>query len=568
MEGALLYLTACSVRNRLRVRLRRLREPRYFLATLGGLLYFGMMFRPGGPNSRMFSTWRANGFLELALGGLLFLQTALAWILPGSRGKALAFTQAEVQFLFPAPLLRPELIRYKIVRAQVSIVASSAILTIWVARSSLAAAPIVFAGLWLATTTLTLHLMGVTLTRASVVDHGVAGVSRQRIPLALVATATVIAVGTIAADWPRVAAAPTTQELAAELQRILGTGPSAVVVWPFRAVARAAIASSGTEFLRALPAALVLLVLNMVWVIRSDSAFEETAAELAEKTAQERKGQPAPAHRSGPMGTPFTLPPTGRVEIAILWKNLILVGLRARTTTIVLTMAAIVMMVIAVSRFGGVRESTGDLWLMAAVMVIFLGPMTMRSDLRRDLAHLAVFKTWPVRGAEVIRGEVLAPAIVLSLLSSALIACGAALSGGARFGFVAGSGAGQLSFAAAAILVSSALITTSFVVQNAGAVMFPAWVRIGAQAAGGVETMGQNMVVMMGSLIVLAITIIPAALAAGIAAFVINLAAGAVPIVLPAAILAAVLLLECLAATEALGRVLDGTDIESLITDR
>ena len=76
--------------------------------------------------------------------------------------------------------------------------------------------------------------------------------------------------------------------------------------------------------------------------------------------------------------------------------------------------------------------------------------------------------------------------------------------------------------------------------------------------------MGQNMLVMVGTVIALAVAIAPAAIVAGIGALVITIAAGGVPIVLPAAIFAAVLLLQCLAATEVLGRVLDRTDVSRI----
>jgi hypothetical protein len=208
-------------------------------------------------------------------------------------------------------------------------------------------------------------------------------------------------------------------------------------------------------------------------------------------------------------------------------------------------------------------EIAGILCTTFAFAVIVMGPMVTRNDLRHDLAHLAVLKTWPVRGAAIVRGEILAPAIVLSLLSSALL-CAAALSGGTLFEVIGGSGASRLSLAVAAIVVAPAMITTHLAVHNAVAVMFPAWSRIGAPAAGGVEMMGQNMLVMVGTMIALAVAIVPAALAAGVAALVIKLVAGTVPLVLPAAILAAVLLLECLVATGVLGRVLDGTDVNAI----
>ena len=50
----------------------------------------------------------------------------------------------------------------------------------------------------------------------------------------------------------------------------------------------------------------------------------------------------------------------------------------------------------------------------SAAFAILFGPQMVTGDLRRDLAHMAVIKTWPVRGAALVRGEVAAPAAVLS----------------------------------------------------------------------------------------------------------------------------------------------------------
>ena len=50
MLSASLYIIVCSARNRLRVRLRRLREPRYLIGALAGAayLYFSIFARVWG----------------------------------------------------------------------------------------------------------------------------------------------------------------------------------------------------------------------------------------------------------------------------------------------------------------------------------------------------------------------------------------------------------------------------------------------------------------------------------------------------------------------------------------
>ena len=122
-----------------------------------------MMFRPSGPSSRLFSTWRANGLLESSFAALLFVTTALAWIRSRSSGPALPVTRAEVFFLFPAPVHRRQLIAYKVLRSQVSIVVSALVMTIFFAPGSPAGALVVFGGLHLVLSIVGLHLTGVML---------------------------------------------------------------------------------------------------------------------------------------------------------------------------------------------------------------------------------------------------------------------------------------------------------------------------------------------------------------------------------------------------------------------
>src|SRR6185436_7078018 len=101
----------------------------------------------------------------------------------------------------------------------------------------------------------------------------------------------------------------------------------------------------------------------------------------------------------------------GRPETAVLWKNLILLGRYASLRTLIVLMPLVfsigLMAAIADSRADRV-EMLAVLCLMLAAMTVLMGPMMIRNDLRQDLASLAVLKTWPIRGAALVRGEVLA----------------------------------------------------------------------------------------------------------------------------------------------------------------
>ena len=110
---------------------------------------------------------------------------ALAWLWPSDGTASLVFTRADVQFLFPAPITRRQLIRYKIVRMQLGALLSTAIITVFFRPGSLAAGWTFFVGVSLATSILIVHLTAVSLSRASIRQHGRSGLARQWLPLLL-----------------------------------------------------------------------------------------------------------------------------------------------------------------------------------------------------------------------------------------------------------------------------------------------------------------------------------------------------------------------------------------------
>jgi len=128
MAGALFYYQYHSWRNRLASRLRRLRQPKYLAgAIVGGLYFYFYLFRGFGTAGRgplassalpvspemkdLPQTLAALGFMVVLL---------LAWILPKSR-VGLGFSEAEIAFLFPAPVTRRTLIHLKLMGSQPAI---------------------------------------------------------------------------------------------------------------------------------------------------------------------------------------------------------------------------------------------------------------------------------------------------------------------------------------------------------------------------------------------------------------------------------------------------------------
>jgi hypothetical protein len=311
---------------------------------------------------------------------------------------------------------------------------------------------------------------------------------------------------------------------------------------------------------------------NYVWVLRADASFEEASAEHAEKIVTRLASRPAtPRVKAHATPTPFTLSLAGRPEMAILWKNLIMLGRYASLRTVFRFLPLLVILGLTAQRpgrAGGLLAALAVLCLFGVVFTILLGPQMARNDLRQDLGSLAVLKTWPLSGAALLRGELLAPLALLTAIAWLLILAALMLSGQVPMGGAGGITltlvANRVSYAVAAMLLAPPLILAQLVVQNGLAIAFPAWIAIGVSRARGIEVMGQRMLMLAANAIALALFVLPAALVgaaiAGAAYWTLHMPI----VVLPVLTLALVMLGECWLAVEALGRALDRTDVNAV----
>ena len=580
MVGAFFYLTLCSMRNRLRVRLQRLRQPRYVAGLIVGVLYFyrfafRYLFRAGrsGPASGSVIAGLARYAAPAQVIGsvALFALAALSWLWPGSK-PTLTFSRAEVQFLFQAPLSRRQLVQYKLIRSQIGTLFGSVMTTLFLRPTSLAAGWIFLTGMWLTFSIMSLHATGISLSRQSLARLGAAGFARQWLPVALVVGSIGVMGATVALDWAHLAGLASPRDVFHEVEALMSTGAAAIVLWPFRAIVRVPLAQTTAQFWTALPGALLIIAVNYVWVIRADASFEEASAERAEKIVAQlasRGAAPRVNVKAATTPTPFTLSPAGRPEMAILWKNLIMVGRYASLTTLIRFVPLLIMLGVlsqGLGRSGGLQTAVAIMCLFGVVATIVLGPQMARNDLRQDLGILAVLKTWPLTGATLLRGELLAPMVMLTSIVWLLILAALMLSGRIPTdgSVVLTIALNRVSYAAAAMLAAPALILAQLVVQNGIAIAFPGWVTVGVSRARGIEVTGQRMLMVAGTLIALVLAILPAAIAAAVVTVAVYWTTHTIIVVVPALTLAAVMVMECWLAVEALGRLLDRTDINAV----
>ena len=568
MVSALLYLQFNSLKNRLLLRFRRLKQPKYLVGALVGALYFYFYFfrylfsLPGrSPNLAFAATPMDRSLYEGLGASVLFLaMLLLGWILPHERA-ALAFTEAEVSFLFPAPITRRGLIHYKLLRSQAAILFTTFILMLVTNRFG---GRFWFhaAGWWLILSTLNLHLLGASFARTMLLDRGISNWWRRAVVLGVVLAAVL---GVI--FWTR-RNLPST-ELLSQLdlqglddyfQTLLTSGPLPWLLYPFRLVVRPYLAPDAHAFFVALVPALALAAAHYAWVARADVAFEEASVEVSRRIAQKisavRSGNlqsPRPGAKA--KRPPFVLHGTGPTAAALFWKNLIGAG-HAFTPRlwIMLAVMAVILASLLSHRLGDSNLASG-IGMAVAMLVIwstFIGPQVLRQDLRHDLPLADVLKMYPMRGWEVVLGELLAPAAILvgvqwvMLLISAMLLWSAPSSHLDR-PMVLGIGLG-----AALTLPMLNLITLQ--IPNAAVLLFPAWLQSGKDRAQGIEVTGQRIIAMLAQLLVLILALVPAVVAFGLAFMVSQWMLGRVGAIVPACVAATLVL----AAEAALGIVLLG----------
>jgi predicted CDP-diglyceride synthetase/phosphatidate cytidylyltransferase len=85
-----------------------------------------------------------------------------------------------------------------------------------------------------------------------------------------------------------------------------------------------------------------------------------------------------------------------------------------------------------------------------------------------------------------------------------------------------------------------------------------------ARRSRGVDALGQNLLMMAGLILALALAIVPAALAAGLAGATLRAVLGFIPILAIAAVAAVVMVFQNALVVEVLGGVLDKMDVSAI----
>lgn len=568
MLSALFYLQYHSIKNRTLSRLKRLKQPKYLVGGIvGGVYFYFYFFRyffsvPRGGQGIPLAISPESRLLFEALGALILLVlVVLAWVVPHERA-ALAFTEAEVAFLFPAPISRRGLIHFKLLRSQMAILFTTFLLVLVTNRFG-GKAWIHAAGWWLMLSTLNLHLLGSSFARTMLLDRGITNWQRR---LGILAVLALLLAGLIV--WIR-RTLPSLdlnginglEDLKDYALQVLRSGPIPWLLLPFRVVVRPFLALTAPEFFQAVLPALAVTSLHYLWVVRSNVAFEEASVEaskkLAEKIAAVRAGNWQAANKKlKGKRAPFVLRPIGPAAVALLWKNLISAG-QAFTMRLWLVLAVLgTTLALMVGRNPAGSTLSSVLVMVVGMLLLWslmLGPQFLRQDFRQDLQLADMLKLWPMPGWQIALGELLAPAVILTAIQWGLLLIGLVLACQSPIRSLGALGTLGIVAGTAIILPMLNLITLQ--IPNAAVLLFPAWFHAGrGEAPQGVEATGQRIIFMLGQLFVFILALLPAAAGFLAVFFLMKFLAGlglAIPL---ASIVAAVIL----AGEAALGLMLLG----------
>lgn len=529
--SALWYLQSRSLVNRVRSRLLRLRQPKYLIGAVVGFGYLWMVgFRhlfTGAVSHRspvdgvvMSPEFRLGLQAIAMLVFLIFL--AGSWVFAGDRA-SLQFSEAEVAFLFPAPVGRRALIQFRLIRLLLGSLFSAVVFNFFTGRA-LHDGHAVFrlAGLWVVLSTLGLHALGASFAAQRLTERGLSGMRRRLLVLGVVSVL-MLALW----SWGRAVAAEQMpqgfEEFGAWLGRLPTMGPVPWLFLPIRWVVAPWFAGSWAEFIRSMLPALAVLLAHYVWVIRADVAFEEASVEASKKRAERLASAREQRMGAAPKPTrsrrdPFTLAPTGFPPMALLWKNLISAG-QIFTLRFWLLMVWILVVggTVASRVFKGSQETNPVQLILAGFFaVVFLlsfalGPQVFRNDFRTDLKNADWLKALPLPAWQIALGELMAPVCLMVSVQWILLVVVAIFSRGLELWVGPQLDAWRWQALGSAFLLCAPMDLLLIALPNAAALLFPAWVQIGTDRQAGIEAMGQRMIFVAGQMLILLVALLPSA---------------------------------------------------------
>lgn len=347
------------------------------------------------------------------LGPLGLLGISVMNLLVSTGERVISFRPAEVDFLFPAPFTRRQLLAYKIVSLISSTLLQALILTLvlrnW-GQSFLSA----YVGMFLIFLFMQLFALALTMI-ANTVGARAYSLGRRLILIGL----GLVVVAVVVSAWRSMPDAGP-EEMLDELNH---SPVWQVIQTPFSWFVKAFRAQQvWPDLVHYGLLALVVNIFLIAVIFALDAQYLEASAAASEKQYQRmqrlRSGQGMLAGASGSTAR-FTLPMLPRLRGAgpILWRQLVTVGRSYVPVILLVALLGITAPVVILSGQRGDEEGVAAFTLAAMLLgfPVFLTP-TILCDFRGDVDRLDVLKSLPLAPTWLVLGQLLAPVVVLCLV--------------------------------------------------------------------------------------------------------------------------------------------------------
>ena len=502
MPIALLTLIALHAHARLRRALRGVRTVRgvMFLALGGSIVAIWMASGFFGAHH----AWRTDPDTVRAFYPIWLLTICVLNLMTSAGERAIAFTPAEVDLLFPGPFTRRQLLGYKLLKSAAGAVVTATLFSMLFRHhvQSWAAGGV---GIFLSLLFLQLFSMAVVLIGETLGAHAHTR-GRKMLAAAIVAIVAIALLPTLRAGRGTSAA-----HLALAFA---STRSGRIMLAPFAAFGQIVTAKDLVpDAMPSLLLAMLVLAILVTIVMWLDAQYLEAAASAGQRVHERmqrmrRGGAISLRAQPGARAMRLSIPPLPRVGGVgpIAWRQLT-TAVRQSRAVVMLLLVMCVALGPALS-IAGAAEHRDPVALIISIVfsmnVLFAN--ALRFDFRGDLDQLDVLKSLPVKPAAIVVAQLIAPTLVLTICQIALFI------GAVSFGLVAAN------FLLAAALIAVPLNALVFAIENLLFLLFP--VQMWAVSPGDLQGAGRRMTIFFAKTILLLVACGVAAGAGGMASIV------------------------------------------------
>jgi hypothetical protein len=419
LHPALLKLLALRFRGMRRRMLRGIKTPKGAVFFAVGVVMFGAWLGPSVFFA--FSEDRPNPAQLEATMPMIVIGMCLLTLISSAGERAIYFSPGEVEFLFPGPFGRRELLGYKVLGLLMGVSFSSLLFSVIFLRyaSSWFAA---FAGVFLSFTFVQLFSMSLLLVGQMMAERAY---TRMRM-LVLLAFG-----GILAAALGPVIAMRGMGNFGDKVMKVQESPLLYYAFLPLRPFAKTVSAEHVfPDLLLWSSAALAINGVLFLFILWLDAEYRETAIGVSQRLYARLQR----AQRSGM--APTAASSKGRIPQLpwwggagpVAWRQMTNAVRNARSLMMILLLVALAIGIPSVAK----GESEAKVWPMTLAMVIWLTvflSMMVRFDFRSDIEQMDWLKMLPIKPWALVCGQIAVPVMICSTLQIVLVAITVRIAG-------------------------------------------------------------------------------------------------------------------------------------------